>query len=1149
MTTTATLHLSADFISGVTGPAGTGTWVYLWDNQPPPDSPILVPGSTSNFTPVVVGGQLVPVLQPDGTATVTVTLTDASQTTVQGGVLYLLVQSEDPTPSNPHNDLTQLITAESLIQPNVSNWNFGYAQFEYTLLNKGADAGDLTAIPGYAQHLAVQVQYDDGSSDSRGYALSADDMRTELLALAPDAKFTYPAAGPTPSPLAGTTSMVISPSNGNFGQTFYPASNWSSYLDAFTALTAGSPSAVTLSGVTNGETDASLIWHNGQYYSYTVSSMSLAAGAWGPAGVYYEFSPTAASQTKGYILFSQATLEQNLYAAGQGTVTLWQDQGHTQPYIVPGSALPPGTVPTTNAFNPSTNNEWGNIFTNLFTGFTAGYWGTTAEQSNPLNRHVSGPLNLASPTLDLDNSQNWSPSYAFDVNRVGTAPLYQHNDSYTQTFFNNSNVYGSAFSDNLSNGLSPGPLIGLSQPGSSTNVGNIDLFAYGATEVDTLYRTPVGANYLPLPSGPGQDYLIPAAPSPAGLQLAVVAGAAGLALRPDASVQLGIYTGGGHFEYVPLQPSGGTVWETYAVAGGPGAWTAAGTGNSPGTLFIQNLPTASTAVDGKLYWYQLVFSDSAGDQKVFDFYATGGATPGQIQAGAASVAADGGAYFPPGTLTPTFVELDLAPAATLPNGMLSFSYNIQFSVMPAAPVIGTLSGGVFDATDGQNGTGITVTGGSPSPAPNVTIENAGALAFGWTGTNNGTHTGTATNPSFPSGAPAIPGLVSAFTNKIVSADVAEIGFVDATTQQPLDMVMHATADLDGQWQTTMTTQLGNGTFTVTMTELLADGVTPFGPHSAPLAITVDMPTLLLQKTPDGTGLDFASDDGLGPGGGNWLHVDAFGKSHLPQGAEVLLYATLADGTPVGRDGHTGPGATIEDATLARLGSMQDDSGGDLLKAHQTFFMPADEQLHFAVLNPDGSIDPHPATHVSAEGGGLFSVDGGGLTFTAYVDNTVGNQTYLASVQRNADLPVVHLNQGEAVQVQVAGSADNVNTLHFVRFDIDPTTFALSVGGVAYGNTDAFRMAVQANWDKGIAVQDGHGTFQDGAGWTVAGKNGFYAPVLATQNGDIFVVGTANVDGHEHIRMFGENTFGFEDLRADQHSDFDYNDMLVHITTV
>jgi hypothetical protein len=130
---------------------------------------------------------------------------------------------------------------------------------------------------------------------------------------------------------------------------------------------------------------------------------------------------------------------------------------------------------------------------------------------------------------------------------------------------------------------------------------------------------------------------------------------------------------------------------------------------------------------------------------------------------------------------------------------------------------------------------------------------------------------------------------------------------------------------------------------------------------------------------------------------------------------------------------------------------------------------------------------------------------------------------------------------------VAGSANNANTLHFVHFDVDPNTGAASVGGVAYGNTDAFRAAVQKNWDQGITVQDGHGTFQDTGNWTVAGKSGFYAPVLATQNGDIFVVGTANVDGREHIKVFGENTFGFEDLRADQHSDFDYNDMVVKLT--
>lgn len=39
---------------------------------------------------------------------------------------------------------------------------------------------------------------------------------------------------------------------------------------------------------------------------------------------------------------------------------------------------------------------------------------------------------------------------------------------------------------------------------------------------------------------------------------------------------------------------------------------------------------------------------------------------------------------------------------------------------------------------------------------------------------------------------------------------------------------------------------------------------------------------------------------------------------------------------------------------------------------------------------------------------------------------------------------------------------------------------------------------------------------------------------------------ANVDGHEHIRMYGENVFGFEDLRAGQRSDFDYNDMIMKV---
>src|SRR5260370_14712146 len=119
--------------------------------------------------------------------------------------------------------------------------------------------------------------------------------------------------------------------------------------------------------------------------------------------------------------------------------------------------------------------------------------------------------------------------------------------------------------------------------------------------------------------------------------------------------------------------------------------------------------------------------------------------------------------------------------------------------MPAAPVIGPLSSSVFTAFDDQNGTGITGSG-----APSVTIQNAGALAFGWTGTNNGTHTGTTTNPVFNTNGTYTAGLVSVYTNKIIANDVAEVGFVQTATTHPLHLGLHAPADLHGPMQTTTT---------------------------------------------------------------------------------------------------------------------------------------------------------------------------------------------------------------------------------------------------------------------------------------------------------------------------------------------------------
>jgi hypothetical protein len=1166
MSTTLTVHLSAAFLQEITGTvdgsgigSGTqgGTWAYLWNEQPPPDvrvSPLLPAGAAANFTPLILNGALssnVTFNSTNNDYEVVVSLTDLSLGAATSSSAYLIVQSEDPA---NHTDLTQSSAIGSTIgniAPNARAWNYGYAAFEFNLQNKSADQGDLTAIPGFAQHIAVNIDYDNATSQSRGYALTGQALTQALSTGHLDAELTYPTSSTgTPfSPLDGQVSMLNSPSNGTFGPAAYPTLAWGSYLGNVANLT-----DMVLSGVTNGEPDANGIWHNSQYYSYKVSTQTLSgAGAWGSADTYFVLSPTADSQTQGYILINKATLQSNLYAAGQGTMSIWQDSHFTEPYAVPGSA--PFGSPETNVIGLSANNQWGNLLTPLFTGFTAGYWNTTASSPNTMMPTTASPTNLGGGSINLDQTLNWSSSYAFDSHRVGATPSYQHYDPYTKEFFYNSNVYGSAFSDNLSSDITPGPLIPLSQPdGTQQNVSNIDLYVYGSQETDPYYTVPVGAIYLPL-TGTQTDYLAitPATYAGSGPQLIVSGQTAGLFPQSDLTVQLGIYQGNGQFTYVPLPASQNSntgevdYWQTYNVSNNGGSsWSITSGGpNVEGTFIINGLPTLTGAASGQAYWYQLVFSDSQGDQKVYNFYSEAGATAGSILTASGDFAADGGATLAPVAGQPAHMKLALNPAFSMPFGMLTFDYNSQFASMPAAPVIGTVGDSGFTSFDGQSGMGIMGT-----QAPSITITTGSELAFGWTGTNS--YAGA--NP-VPTSSGYNAGWTTAYTNKINAGNIAQISFVDTSNDRPLNIVAQAMADLDGQWHTGGATQLGNGTFTVTMQEYLPDGTTVFGsgtssvaPASAQLTLTVNISQLTLEATPAGNGLEFAPHAALGTGGGNWLHFDPLPTSHLAQqGSEILMYATMPDGTLVARDGETGSDVTIGDATLGRIGSMLSDGGTDLIKLSQAFFLPDDEQLHFAVLGSDGTINTNPDIHVTTQSDGSLVVKVGDMALSAKDDNNITHQTYLASEQHDTDTPLVYLYKGETIHVDVAGSANNVNTVHFAHFDVDPNTGAASVGGVAYGNTDAFRAAVQKNWDQGIAVQDGHGTFQDTGNWTVAGKSGFYAPVLATQNGDIFVIGTANVDGREHIKVFGENTFGFEDLRADQHSDFDYNDMVVKLT--
>jgi hypothetical protein len=175
----------------------------------------------------------------------------------------------------------------------------------------------------------------------------------------------------------------------------------------------------------------------------------------------------------------------------------------------------------------------------------------------------------------------------------------------------------------------------------------------------------------------------------------------------------------------------------------------------------------------------------------------------------------------------------------------------------------------------------------------------------------------------------------------------------------------------------------------------------------------------------------------------------------------------------------------------------------------------------------------------------LTTDVGDFTLNIKTDNALTTDAVLGHAQRAADDVLIYLEKGTVLEIELGGSSQNTNTLGFVRMDIDPVSGARSVGGVAYGDTVAFRTAVLNNLDSGFTFTDG-GIFRSSTSWTVAGDNGYYSPVLQTFGGDVFVAGNANPGGAEQARLFGHNTFGFEELTGAQGADFDYNDMVVTI---
>ena len=987
------------------------------------------------------------------------------------------------------------ITQESDISwSKAAAHNFRFDSFELTLTGSAADQGNLTSV----NYFGIPMQVAVPGVGTAGYNINGNTLFSQVEALSTSGQdYTYTAGG-----LNGQQRMLAGPAQSVSDPTIttkpFKFADWNDYIGKLENN--AEASKVAISGWFNGATDVNNVYHNAGFYSYQLS--------WD--GGHFWLSPTANSEIQGAIRIDPTELSKSIYST-LGSVDIY-------------TRMTDGT-PTLPSMSTNANNEWVAVLRDFFTGFEAGYYGGTGN--------ASGINPLLSNSIDLNKTWNWDPTFAFNAN--GTNSLTSgfsgagHNkfDPYTKLFVENTNSYGWTFQDNLMTAYAKGgPLISLWDSSTNSNVSNINLTLYADSDTPSGYTPKVIYDYL----APTGTYAAPVqfAQDPENITLSFISGS--VAMKDGTPIKVAFYSGGANGNFNQSFTIGGgseSLWQTWTIVqnAGTGAYSAnatPGTKATEGSLTLTGMPIG--VHDGDKVWWEITVGS-----KTFNVYVT------------TKVDGNGKIHFANPYVTPTAVQVDglavaKGPANTSPwSDTFTVDFMANFAIdsslltrvhdlkiiddptngsypTPDAPVIGVLSGSAFSQL------------ASPGAA-NPTV-GSGELAFGWNGADSSKHND-----------------VSKYTNKIGALDMAEVSFTASSGPAPAPIKGHAT--VDGGWWTSQSQQFSNGIqYTATFAEMakIDDAWTRVAKESHTQSFQVDIKALPFSASPDGDGLMLSS-NGSGTTG-NWIKLDTTGSS-LPNGT-LLVYTTDLEGHVIGRDGKVG--VSLDDAVLARIGSVAADDGTLLFGGAQSVYLKVGSIMHFAILTGDGKIQQAPGLTVDGSGALSVTVNGtaGTLHLTAMVDNTLSHDAMLAGSQRQYDEAWVHLKNNANASVEIAGSAANVNTVHFVKFDVNPATDGWSVGGVAYGNTDAFRNAVQANWDAGIAVQNGGGTFHTNTAWHVSSGTGFYAPVLATQGGDIFVIGTANVDGHEHIRMYGQNIFGFEDLRANQGSDFDYNDMIMKV---
>lgn len=704
------------------------------------------------------------------------------------------------------------ITKESEIT--VKNATTGTHQFRFDSFEYALDPGDaggtpqgnLTSVNGFGFPMELKVDYTNGApSMSAGYAVSGSTLTSDMSA-AGSPLITFSSGG-----LSGKFLYAGSPSTASQGEYTKPVqftdAHWTTYLTELGAQLATNPVRVT--GIYNGAADASGDWHNQAFYSYTASYVASTKT--------FVLTPEINSQMKGTIKISAADLAKNIYAIDASTMA--------DIYSV---------VNGVETFYKSEflgeNDQFGALFTQFLTGLDLGYLGQSGTSPNP----DAGSVNL-------NQNWNWSPIYAFGNNLVTGGSVTPTFDSYSKVLFDNSNSYGSQYSDNaMSQYPIGGPLLNLFQTvgGVNQNVdaSQITLTIFDDSEVPTGYVQPVLYDYIAAPAKVGYTTFADMSNADFAnlvLNLGIPAGTpkGDQTIAANRLSQTSWFADPEKFalsyEYLTAKDTWSTpsfvyadtnnndqLWSQWSLpaAGGRAGLTPGTTAGMQGTgaLLLNNVPIGKTA--GDVAWHRISVYDKSVSGwetlpalKTFNLYTTSDGVGGFFY-GDGKLAVDGRASFSVGSaasgpsatlnlLVGSGPTIDPLLLTALPKVGQSYATS---GTIPAAPVAG-----YFDSTTKKF---VAYSDQTSMISPEATVKAAGVM-FAWTGLN----------PQASADSKNI--WTENYTNKVSAQNSVTVTWTPIKDSTGKAGSIETTADIDGKWITT-STPIAPGTYTVTMTEYI-----------------------------------------------------------------------------------------------------------------------------------------------------------------------------------------------------------------------------------------------------------------------------------------------------------------------------------------